>query len=377
MKSLLEYMANDIHFSSEVLLIFRITFVLLTCGILIILNLFASRIIKSYYQKRESFLRTRYQQILNKVIVNEMYSEAGGGNKAFEFYMAELRLICENSRFSRQVLINQILEIKKNLTGNSSSVLVKTFYEMLLFNDSLRKLKSFAWQKKALGIRELAEMGYRESMPLIIRSLNDNNQTLRQESFMALVRLEDRPLSFFAHYDRDISLWMRINIYNYLSKLDHRKLPVFSQWFNHRNMTVRLFSISMARQFKQTTSIPGLVDMLYSDNAKIVGLAVAALGEMEAYQHRQEIVTLASHVWRFEKLAIRVVQCLGRIGDTDMDIPVVGKFLSHPSYAVRFEAVSALKKLGANGERLLRDFNTENNRGIQNLLNHFDEPLLA
>lgn len=372
-----QQIVNDLRLSDEVLLIFTVASILLVCGVLIIVNIFASRIIKSYNQKREYLLRAEYQKILNKVIVNEMYSEKETSDMTFGYYMGELRLICGNTGFARQVLITQILEIKKNLTGNSSVVLEKIYYELSLFKDSLKKLRNFAWQKKAMAIRELAEMGYRGSVPLIAGFLNTSNQTLQQESFMALVRLEDKPLSFFEHYTRDISLWMRINIYSYLSKLDHRKLPVFSQWFNHGNITVRLFAISMARQFKQTSSIPGLVEMLYSDNAKIVGLAVTALGEMEVYQHRQEIVILATHVWRFERLSRRVVQCLGRIGDTDADVPVVGKFLSHPSYNVRFEAVSALKKLGPKGEDFLRDFNSENNRAIDNLLHHFGEPLLA
>lgn len=362
--------------ASDVSVFVYFSLLFLTGGVLLILILFTSRITKSRRHRHRSALRAQYQRILNKIIVNETFSEKGTPLPAFEFYMAELRLVTGNSSFARQLLITQLLELKKNLTGNSSQALVKTYYALHLYTQSLHNIRSFAWQKKALAIRELAEMECKESIPVISGFLDTRNRTLREETFMALVRLEDRPLSFLNHYPLDLSKWMRINIHTYLSKLDHYKLPVFSQWFDHPNLTVRLFCISMARVFRQTASLPGLVDMLYSADPKIVRLSVITLGELEAYQYRREIANLASHVWNFEKLAVSVVRCLGIIGDMETDAERVSTFLSHPMYTVRYEAVSALKKLGAKGHAHLQAFNRENNSCLEPMMQHLSEPLL-
>lgn len=374
--TMINQLAESYGFSSAAFVVLCIAFIFFVGGFIFIGVVFASRIIKSGHHRRSHLLRSQYQKILNKIIVNETFSEPGAPDAAFEFYMAELRLIAGASPFSRQLLLAQILEIKKSLTGNSAKALVRTYYAMLLHKESTRKLKAFKWQTKALGIRELAEMGYGKSAPLVEKFLYSSNRTLQEESLMALVRLEDKPLAFLNHYKGELSRWMRINIYRYLRNIDHRKLPVFSQYFNHPNLSVRLFSVSMTRRFKQTASVPGLVDVLYSENAKLVGLAVSALGELEAFQYRSEIAKLSMHVWRFPKLSKRVVQCLGRIGDNEADLDVVGRFLEHPCYSVRFEAVSALKELGLPGEEFLQRFNIANNNKIDSILRHFGEPLL-
>lgn len=367
---------DSFRLSEEASVVLGIAFVFLAASLVLIAILFGSRIIKSYYKRRESLLRFQYRKILNKIVVHEQFSEEGAPNAAFEFYMAQLRLVTGDSKFSRQLLLTQILETKKSLTGKSAAALMNTYYALQLYKQSLRKLKSRSWQKKALAIREFAETRYRESAPYVANFLYSRNRTLREESFMALVRLEDRPLSFLSGYKGDLSLWMRVNIYRYLQNIEHRQLPAFSDHFGHPNLSVKLFSVSMARRFKQTSSLPGLADLLYSDNAKVVGLAVSALGEMEAYEYRDAILKLSEHVWRFEKLSRRVVKCLGTIGDKEADVAQLAKFLDHPDYAVRFEAVASLKKFGIEGEDVLRIYGSKDRARIDGILRHFSEPLL-
>jgi hypothetical protein len=361
----------------QMLLVVWIIFIFFVSGLVSILVLFASRIVKSYRVKRTTALKAQIQRTLNKIVVNESCSETLTPDPAFEFYMAELRMVTGTSSFARQVLISQILDLKKNVTGTSASVLIKTYNAMRLYIDSRRRLKKTAWQKKALGIRELAEMGHRHSIPLIRKNLKASNETLQQESLMAIVRLGDHPLSFLDDYKDDVSLWMRINIHNYLRKLDNRSLPLFSQWFTHKNYTVVDFAISMTKEFRQTASVPGLVQLVYSTDPRIVRHAVSALGDLEAYQYRQTVADLAVHVWPFEKLSRSVLDCLGRIGDMEKDVTVIGKFLSHPSYVLRFEAVAALRKLGSDGEAFIEKFNKEHVGDIKGIIEHFSEPLLT
>lgn len=372
----LENLLNPYHLTQAERVIIYGSGILLVASFGAVLILFLSRIVKSRRAARTRRLREQFQKILNAIVVNETFSEKSTPVSAFEYRMAELRLIAGSSAAARQILITQILEVKKNLYGSSAEVLTSTYYALDLDRDSRRKLRSYQWKKKAQAIRELAEFHHQQSIPQITRFLTSANSTLRQESFMALVRLEAQPLTFLDHYDLEISEWMGINIYNYLSKIEVRKLPDFSRWFNHPNVSVRLFSISMARQFRQTAALPALVNQLYSDNPKIVGLAVATIGSLEAYQYRKEIVTLATHVWPFERLAERAVKCLGAIGDMDEDIGLLSKFLSHPAYSVRFEAACALRQLGDKGEVALRNFNEQHDNNIQGILQHLSEPLL-
>lgn len=378
MSSWHENIQERFHLSSQELIPIYVALFFLCCGLLIVCLLFLSRIVKSYLLNHQLNLKSSFQKILNTIIINETFSQKGTPISAFEYRMAELRLIRGNSDFAGQVLIDQILELKKNLSGSSAKALVATYYELELFNLSIQKLQSRQWKKKALGIRELAEMHHQKSISVITEFLHVRNQTLREESFMALVRLnESDPLFFLDHYRRDLTPWLRLNIYHYLQKLQPRQIPLFSQWFKHPNVSVSLFAISMARQFRQTASIPALVEMIDSPIDIVVRSTVDTLGELEAYEYSEQVSRLANVTWEDEKLATRVVRCLGKIGDHERDVAVVGKFLMHPAYDVRFESVSALKKLGEPGDHFLNTFRKNHPWSIDGMLRHISEPLLT
>lgn len=368
---------RDIHGGADTTFFIVVTLIFLTLSVFIVLMLFITRMVKSSYQRRAAVLRVRCQKILNAIVIHELYSTAQQPVSAFEYRLGELRMLTGNAGFARQVLIDSIMELKKNLSGASARALTATYYELALQRRSLLKLKSFFWKRRAQGIRELSEMGYKESIPEIMKFLNAGEPILRQESFMALVRLEDdRPLFFLDDYRQDLTDWMRINIYYYLTRQDVRKLPVFSRWFNHPNTSVVLFSISMARQFRQTESLPELARLLSSPDAGVVSVAIQTLGELEANQYVSNVVRLTERVWDDEKLSRRLARCLGRIGDAQEGLETVVRFLSHPAYSVHQEAALALRKMGPEGVAILAQFNAENEGVLTRIIRHIEEPLL-
>jgi hypothetical protein len=359
----------------HIVILYYVTVAFMLASILFVTILFAARIIKSILERRTDLLSKSCQKVLSKIVINETFSGTWKGIPAFEFYMAQLRDLVGTSSLAKRLLISQILEVKKSLSGASADTLVRTYYALALHEESLKKLRSKQWHTKALGVRELAEMNFHGDIQPIRKFLVSRNRILREEALMALVKLESEPLLFLDDFKGELSLWMRINIYRYLSKIDARRLPVFSRWFNHPNLTVRLFSLSMAKQFRQTASLPALAEMIYDSNPKVVAIAVSAIGESEGYQYRDRVAKLALHVWKFDRLSRHAIACLGKIGHPQLDAQLIGKFLRHPSHPVRFEAVRALKRLGEEGEKVI-----EENRGYNDLqvtLKHFSEPLLS
>ncbi|HYC86461.1 MAG TPA: HEAT repeat domain-containing protein, partial [Chryseosolibacter sp.] len=91
---------------------------------------------------------------------------------------------------------------------------------------------------------------------------------------------------------------------------------------------------------------------------------------------REQIAELSTHVWKFPRLASKVVACLGKIGDPSADCELLARFLEHPVYQVRFQAVSALRKLGDEGNACLTLYSARSRYAINNIINHFSEPLL-
>jgi hypothetical protein len=358
--------------TSEEFVFVSIGLFFLAWAVTFILILFSSRVLKSHYVKKEQRLSFQFQKILNTIIINETISTQDEPQSAFEYRMAELRTLMGGASFNRQVLIDQIIRIEKSLSGSSAKALIATYRALDLHLHSLSKLKGFDWKKKSQGIRELTEMNYREALPLIVRFLGSKNQTLREESFMSMVRLHTKPLSFLNDYQHELTPWMRINIHHYLARLDVRTLPDFSQWYNHTNVSVILFSVSMVRQFRQFHAVEKLVSLLKHNDERVVGLTIETLGEMEV-DAADAVASLSDIVWKKGKLSRRLVRCLGRIGDPERHGSAVAQFLNHPLYDVRFEAASALKRMKAQRYDELKN---DANQPLQNIIRHLEEPLL-
>lgn len=362
---------------TESSLIGLVTLIILTFSLSLVGAILILRHIKSQTIRRKDGLCAGFQRILNKIIVNESYSTSDVADAAFEFYMAELRLLTGNSKFSRELLSTHLIHVKKNLTGSSAEALEATYRALMLYNESIAKLKSLRWQRKVQGIREVAEMNCQRAVPLVEKLLYSKHQIVREEALIALVRLEEKPLAFLHHFKGYLSPWMRINITRHLERLDPRCLPVFSDFFYQSNLSVQLFSMSMARRFQQQASAHGLADMLYSPNPKVVGLAISALGDLEAHQYREQLAKVIMHMWSYEKLAQKIIRTFSRIGHMEKDAPLLAKFLAHPSYDVRFETVSALLQFGQAGKIQLDMAGKNGNAALNKIIGHLSEPLLS
>jgi hypothetical protein len=253
----------------------------------------------------------------------------------------------------------------------------KIYAELDLHAFSGQKLFRASWKMQALGIRELTEMKCYEPEDFQHVLSRASNKTLQEEIFMATVRLDKQhPLDFLNRFDGKISPWMRINLHHHLQSLDSRSLPDFSPWFQHPSEDVVLFSISMARQFRQMSAIPSLIPVLHHSNPVIVASAIRALGELDAFEVVDEIVAVTERHWQNEKIGTSVVRYLKRVGHLDEHLNALGKYLEHPDFHVRLETVKAMANGGAAASDRLNLRNQQTHGSLEALIRHAREPLL-
>lgn len=366
---------TTIHASAEVQVFIILALVFFAAALLFVAFILLSRLSKNNRQRRETILRNYFQRTLNAMVIMETTSAVPASSHHFK--LDTLRTLAGQSSLARQVMVNQLVSVKKSISGSSSRILEQLYTELDLHTYSLRKIKHGSWQKKAQGIRELAELRYQPAIAIIRKFIVSRNRTLREESLLALVRLnEDEPLSFLDDYTGTITPWMRINIHYHLSKSDARKLPQFSRWFSSCNLDVVLFSLSMARQFRQSSAIPFLPALLSHTDTRIAGLALETISALEAHELADTMAPWVDVFWNHEKLSTRMVRCLGRIGYTAEHKYTILRYLDHPDYTVRFSAVQALYKLDEEARQLLLDFNTKMNGIFSGAIEHVSEPLL-
>lgn len=357
----------------EVKVFIVISLVAIGGAILFILFLFGSRQVKNNLRQKEAAFRERFQKSLNVIMMAE--SSADEPAASSQFFVSELRKDMGESQLAKQVMIDQLIGLKKNLVGSSAESLITVFRKLHLNNFSSQKAASMWWPKRAQGISELAQMDEKDSFEKIKSNLNARNVTVREEAFMALVKLDkDNALSFLNEYSASLSQWMEMRIHQHLSNSDKRTLPDFSQWFDHSNLDVVLFALNMTRQFRQLSSVHKLITLLGDANEIKVGLVVETLGDLEAHEAATPLASSVTKFWDNEVLSGKIARSLGKVGYAENHWKALSQYLKHPSYAVRFEAVQALFKSGNNGRHVLETAHSK--QTLDAIINHVSDPLL-
>jgi HEAT repeat protein len=192
-------------------------------------------------QHKKEYLLERYQELLMDYLFYEEKQDES---------FRELNKVANNP-MNRQVLIDQMIDLSVNLKGEVREMIQSLYVRLGLKEDSLRSAYSHKWHENVKGFRELAFMNIRDANDQIIKSLNSNNEILRMEAQISMVRLaEKNPYQFLDYLEKPLSLWEQVTLHEMLIQHD-LKIPAFKQWFQSKNITVLIYALEMVSWFKQ------------------------------------------------------------------------------------------------------------------------------
>ena len=95
-----------------------ISLIAFTGAVLLVLFLFASRVFKNERIAREMNLRNRFQVSLNMIMLIEGTDAVQLSSS--QFYIKDLRKDMGNSSLAKQVMIDQLIGLQKNISGSSA-----------------------------------------------------------------------------------------------------------------------------------------------------------------------------------------------------------------------------------------------------------------
>jgi len=221
-------------------------------------------------QKNREYLMEQYQQLLMDYLFEEEMQD-----QAF----VNMRRIANNS-VNRQILIDQMIDLSINLKGDIKADIKELYVRLGLKEDSLQKAHSKKWHKNIKGFRELAFMNIREANEIIVESLNSNNEILRMEAQIAMVRLsEDNPYEFLNLLEKPLAVWEQITLHELLIQ-HNMKVPAFKQWFESENISILIYALEMAAWFRQTGVAKEVISLFTHENEKVRHTAFRVCGEI-------------------------------------------------------------------------------------------------
>jgi HEAT repeat protein len=317
-------------------LIITILFSISTMIILLVVILLNRRRLEKE-EKLHQYLMEKYQSL----IVDYLYGSA----------TAEEFSIIAADNYSRQVLIDQMIDVSVNLKGEESNKLFGLYKQLGLDKDSLARARDFRWHKKIKGFRELAFMNIKDANDSIYKALNSNNEILRMEAQIALVRLSDGDhFEFLTQLKRPFSLWEQITLHDLI--IQHNiPLPFFKKWLNSSNDTVVIFALRMIREFKQTDAEEDIKTTLLHKSQGVRLLAVQVAGDLGLVS----TLDIMKRMYKTQdyKTCLEIVKSMGKMPDPSMLGFLKLVLDKEDDVQLQIEATKSIEKMGEEGVKAL------------------------
>jgi hypothetical protein len=288
-------------------------------------------------EKLRQYLMEKYQSL----IVDYLFGSAT---------TQEFRAIALDD-YSRQVLIEQMIDVSVNLKGEESDKLYSLYKQLGLEKDSLARARNYRWHKKIKGFRELAYMNIKDANDVIYKALDSSNEILRMEAQIALVRLSDKDhFEFLTRLKRPFSLWEQITLHDLI--IQHNiPVPAFKQWVTSANDTVAVFALRMIKEFKQTDAEEEIKKALLHNSPAIRLVAVQVAGDLGMKSTLENL----KHMYKNQdyKTCLEIVKSMGKMPDTSMLGFLKLVLDKEDDVQLQIEATKSIEKMGEEGIKAL------------------------
>jgi hypothetical protein len=288
-------------------------------------------------EKVRQYLMEKYQSL----IVDYLYGSA----------TSEEFTSIASDNYSRQVLIEQMIDVSVNLKGEESNKLFGLYKFLGLDKDSLSRAHDYRWHKKIKGFRELAFMNIRDANDIMIKALNSSNEILRMEAQIALVRLSDNDhFDFLSHLKRPFSLWEQITLHNLI--IQHNiPVPEFKKWITSTNDSVVIFGLRMIREFKQSDAEEDIKKSLHHNSPGVRIEAVKVAGDLKL----KSTLEIMKKMYKDQdyKICLEIVKSMGKMPDLSMLGFLKLVLDKEDDVQLQIEATKSIENMGEEGVKAL------------------------
>jgi hypothetical protein len=328
-----------------------VTAILFLVGILLALVLFMLiyLLCRKYIEKKKSKWRTTTDFLVQRAIFFD------GENEPQDLIplTSKIRIWLRNPHF-RQVLIDELVNAGKSLSGKALDNLLKLFGQLDLQKDSIRKLSSLKWHIRARGIQELAVMDRKDMLKRIYRLTNNRNEFVRMEAQTAIVQLYGfEGLRFLDVVSYPISEWQQIKLLGQLPGRSSAFANEFESWLRSPNDSVIMFALKLAAINHRYELHDCVAACLDHRNVLVRIQAVKCLRDIPGDSTAEKLIGPYPQQGKAYRSA--VLDILQGIA-TDREIPFLRRELSDEDDALKLAAARVLARIGARGNELLDSF---------------------
>lgn len=174
-----------------------------------------------FFKSRKYKRFKRIELIFSEIVGQHLYGK-GNTSRSVKGMKRAFSAVGINASNPQNVqrLIDLMIHTQRMLLGTNHEKLKLLYPQLPPYNESIKKVRSRYWYKKARGIREIYEMNQSQYLKEIIALRNHKNLYVRREAQIALVVfLGWKSLRFLPYLKQNITLWQQIKIVEKLHDL--------------------------------------------------------------------------------------------------------------------------------------------------------------
>ncbi|MET7029206.1 ring-infected erythrocyte surface antigen domain-containing protein [Sediminicola luteus] len=294
---------------------------------------------------------------LSPMISEFLFYDANSANeedhKNYITLKIEIRDLIKDE-FNHQILSDILIDLQKDLSGETLERLYKLFKDLGLHIKAFDKLRSYRWQVVSQGIMELTRMSVTESYGFITKFINDKRGTVRKQAELAAVSLEEKGIVHFLDTTRyQISEWQQLKLMDILRQKENFQPPRFKRWLTSNNKAVVLFALRLLKHYDQNDANAILIQLVRHKNKQIKEETISCIqkfGVVEALD------TLKMVFWKSNvNSKILILDTISELG-TEKDIEFLQNVESKSfNFVVKSKALSTILTLAPDSDMTLED----------------------
>ena len=255
----------------------------------------------------------------------------------------QIRELIKNN-FDRDVLTEVLLDLRKDLSGQSQAVLIELYTDLGLHHDAYEKLGSRKWQVVSSGIVELTTMEVDESYGLIIKFINHRQSTIRKQAEIAVVNLREEGIKYFLDNTKfKIAEWQQLKLLDVLRHKPNYNPPQFALWLTSTNTHVVLFSLRLIKYYSQNGAEESIITLLKHKNRDIQAEAIECIKDfyfVNALITLKLVYSKASH-----DIKIAILDAIGELG-TKAEVSFLENLqLTERNFNIKSKVIGTLNKI--------------------------------
>ena len=256
-----------------------------------------------------------------------------------------LKLIKGRSR--RRILIDNIIDIREQVSGNTRTFLRDIYIELELYKDALKNLRSIFPNRTIRAINELNKMEYVLEDKVVQKLASRKNAYIQHVAqTYYFTTYSDFSLDILRHRKKKLTTLDEIELFSIISKCDPGAAPQFSKWIKTgvREDIIAL-AAKLAVEFGQFEAYKNMVTLLDKSSNWLKEKLINAIGKLM----QPESEDLLTELYEKESnLQVRkaILKALGRVSANHSADFLVQAFLKENDFTLKNQAaISAFQSI--------------------------------